>query len=246
MSQDQVKQIHFIVRKIELRLFFELYPRVMEIVYQEKGRFFVITEFQNSPLQPIDDFIVIIRDIEYCEKLNYNRGEVERLNMERRLSKLFALRSLSFVSRNNQSRKEQLERDLLNFYENDGLILIGGIQESDLSNNLQLLFYRTLDIRPNKLPPNTSLGDAILPYDLRIEVLQGVSFSKDDFALKFQELFDRHNAMLRAIISFQEETEHVSTSTRSIQEQTSYFIIAQTVREQDLEFNVQELPENLV
>lgn len=65
-----------------------------------------------------------------------------------------------------------------------------------------MLFLRTLNPQPNQLPPNTSLSNAVLPYDIRIEVLTAQNLKKDDFALKFQNIFDTQNAMLRAIIIF--------------------------------------------
>lgn len=40
------------------------------------------------------------------------------------------------------TRIDQLKSDLLNFYKNEGLTLIGGVQDKNKANNIQLLFYK--------------------------------------------------------------------------------------------------------
>ena len=118
-------------RKQEIRLFFEFYPRLVELLFSEKRRFYVPVTIQSSPYNPRDDFIVILRDMRNSRKLEFKTHEIETAYNENRLHKVFALRSLSFASGDKEYRRQQLERDLLNFYENDGLMLIGGVQEAD-------------------------------------------------------------------------------------------------------------------
>jgi len=61
---------------------------------------------------------------------------------ESKLAKLFQVRNVSFVSSSAEGRQKQLKNDLLNLYTNEGLVLIGGVQDSGKANNIQMLFHR--------------------------------------------------------------------------------------------------------
>jgi len=89
--------------KNQLRNFFASLTRIISIIKNKTGHIFVPSVIQNSPCNPRNEMLVILRSIE-----NINKYEVdsEGIKDENLLGKSFTQRIFHFTSSNPELRKE--------------------------------------------------------------------------------------------------------------------------------------------
>ena len=100
----------------------------MSIIKHATGLLYVPVVLQNSPLNPHQDALIIMRSCSSVEKLSV---EFTTDLAESELASRFVFRNFQFMTKDPVERSQQLRNDLLNFYKSDGLMLIGGVQEKN-------------------------------------------------------------------------------------------------------------------
>ncbi|CDW82505.1 UNKNOWN [Stylonychia lemnae] len=115
--------------------------KLMGIIKDKTGQILVPVALQSSPLNPNTEMVVILRKLsKYMNDfllLGQNIGQDVNLIAQR-----FVLKQFQFLTKDEEFRATHLNNDLMSFYNKEGLILIGGIQEKNLSGSFLFLYFK--------------------------------------------------------------------------------------------------------
>ncbi|TNV76702.1 hypothetical protein FGO68_gene3657 [Halteria grandinella] len=170
----------------QLKSFVNHLPAILDIIRETTGQLFIPTSLNLSPIDRENDLMIILRSIERVDKLKLDS---ESILDHKRLAKQIVLKTISIVSKNLDEQRSILLKSLEQLYENEGLVLIGGIETE--SNQIQLMLYR------QERRENTGERP---PYELKIASYPLASFSDADFELSLNKAQIDSNSVMRSLI----------------------------------------------
>lgn len=100
------------------------------------------------------------------------------------------------MSTDEEGRKKQLENDLHNLYNTEGLVLIGGVQDKNRANNIQMMFFK-VDVN------NPGIKSAV-NYNPEVRVKEETDLDKAALEELLNELQLDSNSNLRSIMTFED------------------------------------------
>eukprot|EP00347_Sterkiella_histriomuscorum_P022490 403338297 len=183
--------------KNELKNYILSLPSIIATIKSKTSQLFIPTVIQNSPINPQHEMLLTMRSIEKMDKYQI---DPEVIIDDTKLAKSFFIRDIQFLTSDPNERKNQLQNDLIQMYQLEGLMIIGGVQEAGAKqNNLKLLFYKT---EHYKAPSRTNHENN--HYEIQVEQYSAETTSQKDFEMIINEAQVQNNSQLRTVISFED------------------------------------------
>ncbi|CDW73246.1 UNKNOWN [Stylonychia lemnae] len=126
--------------KDQLKNFMVCLSQIMSYIKTKTGKIFVPASISNNPMNPEFEMLICLVPIE--ELVKY-RIDMELSIDESLVARQFVTRKFSFQTSDPGMRKEQLKNDLMQCFQNEGLMIIGGVQEPGKLNTVNLLLIIT-------------------------------------------------------------------------------------------------------
>ena len=121
--------------KLKIPKFMSSYFKIQNVTHKALNKYFAPCVVCSSPQNHVADCMVILRNSDLLS--NYSIKHIKHLG----LSEQFKVRPFSFMGNDPTKWAKQLENDLKNFYNNDGLDFIGGFSNARDFNDFVLVFY---------------------------------------------------------------------------------------------------------
>eukprot|EP00347_Sterkiella_histriomuscorum_P021347 403334303 len=145
MDEENIVLFH---DKSKIEKFIQELPQMQNFYYAQSGKYYVPSIMCNSPRNIREEAMIILRNCDLLQ--NY---QIKHMKSSK-LADNYKIHHFAFLDDNPINWKDQLLNDLKNFFQNDGLELIGAINDyqgfnkeativsGPIGKSFQLLFYK--------------------------------------------------------------------------------------------------------
>ena len=119
--------IPFVVSKLQVEKFVRHLGPLLSVIKQISGKIMLPTVFTESPDNPEQDFLLLLRNFKALQKFTLDKEYIKTCFREpEKLSQLYALRCYSFKASDSESRRLELYNCLKGYYRQSGFMIQGG------------------------------------------------------------------------------------------------------------------------
>jgi hypothetical protein len=122
------------------------------------------------------------------------------------------------MSTTEEGRKKQLEHDLVNLYLQEGLLLIGGVQDKNRTNNMQMLYYKVEITNPGV--------KKAIQYTPEVTIKEEEQLDKEQCEKLLNEVQLSSNSVLKAVMTFEDSKKWHIIVTQPNQNDRLYMVTA--------------------
>ncbi|CDW90344.1 UNKNOWN [Stylonychia lemnae] len=192
-SNRDAQMIVLSYQKNEMKNFLQSLSSIITIIKSKTGQLFIPTVIQNSPININNEMLITLRSIEKMDKISIDREAIIDDSM---LARSFITRDMQFLTSEPEKQRDQLLNDLRNMYNQEGLMIVGGVQDPGMVNNLKMLFYKTQNFK------NTDQS-TYQSYDIKIHVYPDTT-TQQEFQIIVNQAQVESNSQLRSVISYED------------------------------------------
>ena len=120
MDEENIVMFH---SKNKFEKFIQEYLMLQNTLYIQSGKYYVPSIICNSPRDIQNEVMILLRNCDILQNYQLKHMKYSKLGEN------FKVYHFAFIDNNPINWKEQLLNDLRNFFENEGLELIGAIND---------------------------------------------------------------------------------------------------------------------